>query len=278
MASPNCMYLPHPFVCVEFKNINKPNRNFTILPSKGPVQLHWDTRVFPSLSACSSWEWKGLARYRALSSPSCLHVCARLSCLCPQPVVLRNSKEPGASWRQVPFFSEIHERSIPRLPELWRRCSYFRSCHSCFRGDADKSVTTSFLYPSHSLSFIFFPTSIAFINILSRFHVSCSHTGQQTVDLSECCGQALAPCNPLETQVSFTAFASGKTAAEGLTWPVSDLSEGAKGAVVKIRMKLGERGLCIDGKAVNVPLGKKYLKHEKHPDTCAEVSPHLLML
>ena len=53
------------------------------------------------------------------------------------------------------------------------------------------SVTTFFVSFLHILCF-FFP-AIAFINILSQFHASCSHTDQQTVDLSECCKQDLAP-------------------------------------------------------------------------------------
>lgn len=79
--------------------------------------------------------------------------------------------------------------------------------------------------------------------------------------------------------MSVTVFTSGKPAATEFP---SDLSEGTKGAIVKIRMKLEELGLCIDGKALNIPLGsalaKKYLKHEKRTDSYAEKSPHLLMV
>lgn len=33
-------HVPEQFVWIKFENINKPSSNFTILPSKGPFQLH----------------------------------------------------------------------------------------------------------------------------------------------------------------------------------------------------------------------------------------------
>ena len=95
---------------VNFKNISKPHRNFTILSIKGHFQLRWDTCVFLS-SACFSCELKELLCYCALFLPACLYPCASLLCLSYQPVLLRKRRHCSANWRWLPFFNENQRRN-----------------------------------------------------------------------------------------------------------------------------------------------------------------------